>query len=65
MRTVKHGSTDHRAEHDKLRDTAIFHIQAGEGEQAMAASVLTLDATIGRIATAIEGFLQLAKDDEI
>lgn len=65
MRTVKRGQTDYRAERDMHVSTAVLNLQSGDGSAATAAALLALETQLGRIATAIEGFYQLAKDEEI
>lgn len=65
MRTIKRGQTDYTAERETHVSTAVLNLQAGDGSVATAAAPLALETQLGRIATALEGFYQLAKDDEI
>lgn len=65
MRMIKRGQPDYAAEREKHVSTAILNLQAGDGSAATAAALLALETQFGRLATALEGLYQLAKDDEI
>jgi hypothetical protein len=62
---IKRGSPDLAAERDTHVATAVLRIQTGDGSVATAAALLALETQFARIATVLEGFYQLAKDDEI
>lgn len=62
---VKRGRPDYAAERDTHASTAVLNLQAGDSSAATAAALQALEAQFGRIADVLEGFYQLAKDDEI
>jgi hypothetical protein len=65
VRVVKRGQVDHAAEREKHISTAILNLQANDGASSIAAALLAIETQFGRIADVLEGFYQLAKDDEI
>lgn len=64
-RIIKRGTPDYAAEREKHVSTAVLNLQVADGSAATAAALLALETQFARIAEALEGFLQLAKDDEL
>jgi hypothetical protein len=65
VRTIKRGRPDYAAERAHHVEIANLNLVAENPSAATAAALLALETQFARIADAIEGFLKLAKDDEI
>lgn len=65
MRTTRRGKPDYAAERVHHVEMANLNFVADNPSAATASALLALETQFARIADAIEGFLQLAKDDEV
>jgi hypothetical protein len=65
VRTIRHRRPDYTAERVHHVEMANLNLVADNPSAATASALLALETQFARIADAIEGFLQMAKDDEI
>lgn len=65
MRRIKHGRPDYTGERVHHVEMANLNLVAGDTSAASVAALLAIETQFGRIADVLEGFFQLAKDDEI
>jgi hypothetical protein len=65
VRTIRRGRPDYAAERAHHVEMANLNLVAEKPSAATVAALLAIETQFGRIADVLEGFFQLAKDDEI